>query len=53
MLKFCIHDVKCGLVDQEKCSYAYIPPGTGVNLRIDYCDARPLCSALLKVGYLF
>ena len=22
-------------------------------LRIDFCDARPFCSALLKVGYLF
>ena len=22
-------------------------------LRIDFCDARPFCSALLKIGYLF
>ena len=22
-------------------------------LRIDYCDARPLCSALIKLGYIF
>ena len=22
-------------------------------LRIDYCDARPLCSALIKLGYIY
>ena len=25
----------------------------GKVLRIDYCDARPFCSALLNIGYLF
>ena len=24
-----------------------------LELRIDYCDARPFCSALLELGYIF
>ena len=34
-----------------KIIYSYVTKA--IVLRKDYCDARPFCSALLKIGYLF